>query len=85
MIIETSLGEVHIAPIIVIKIVLIHGHLMDTEMARWDKKLGFNALQRNSAICHSAILVWHTCLGFGLCFFYKLMDHVLLVIIFVSL
>jgi len=64
MIIETSLSEVHITPIIVIKIVLTHGHLIDTKMARWGKKLQFNALQ-----CNSAILVLHTCLGFGFCLF----------------
>jgi hypothetical protein len=86
MIIETSLGEVHIAPIIVIKIVLTHGHIIDTKMARWGKKLGFNSLQHNSAICHSVILMLHTCLGSGFFFFfYKLMDHVLLVIMLVSL
>jgi len=70
MIIETSLDEVHIVPIIVIKIILTHGHLIDTKMARWGKNLGFTALQRNSAICHSAILVLHTCLGFGFGFFF---------------
>jgi hypothetical protein len=72
IIIETTLGEVHIAPIIVIKIVLTHGHLIDTKMARWGKKLSLNALQCNSAICHSAILVLHTCLGFGFFLFLRI-------------